>query len=106
MITIKGVLAAALPAVLACSPRPATQPTPAPEYLYLWTGSADSTQPDFLAVLDVTEDSARYGRLIATLPGAVGFSNQSTGWLVGGGGTILKIEFFHGNGGGNENRAN
>ena len=43
--------------------------SPAPrEYLYLWTGSADSTQPDFLAVLDVTEDSARYGRLVATLP--------------------------------------
>ena len=39
-----------------------------PEYLYLWTGSADSTQPDFLAVLDVTEDSARYGRLVTTFP--------------------------------------
>ena len=39
-----------------------------PEYLYLWTASADSTQPDFLAVLDVTEDSARYGRLVTTLP--------------------------------------
>jgi hypothetical protein len=68
MIPIKGVLAAALLAVLACSPRPAARSTPAPEYLYLWTGSADSTQPDFLAVLDVTEDSARYGRLITTLP--------------------------------------
>jgi hypothetical protein len=39
-----------------------------PEYLYLWTASADSTQPDFLAVLDVTEDSTRYGRLVTTLP--------------------------------------
>jgi hypothetical protein len=28
----------------------------------------DSTQPDFLAVLDVTEDSGRYGRLVTTLP--------------------------------------
>jgi len=36
---------------------------------------------------------------------AVGFANQGTGWLVGGNGTILKIEFSHGNGGG-ENRAN
>ena len=27
----------------------------------------DSTQPDFLAVLDVTEDSARYGTLVTTL---------------------------------------
>lgn len=42
--------------------------SPAPEYLYLWTASADSTQPDFLAVLDVTEDSTRYGRLVTTLP--------------------------------------
>ena len=36
---------------------------PTREYLYLWTASADSTQPDFLAVLDVT-DSAR---LVTTL---------------------------------------
>jgi hypothetical protein len=41
--------------------------SPAPEYLYLWTASEDSTQPDFLAVLDVTEDSTRYGRLVTTL---------------------------------------
>ncbi|MCC6317902.1 MAG: hypothetical protein IT361_09445 [Gemmatimonadaceae bacterium] len=39
-----------------------------PSYLYLWTASADSTQPDFLAVLDVTEDTGRYGRLVTTLP--------------------------------------
>jgi hypothetical protein len=67
MISIKGVLAAAFLPVLACSPRPPEQPSPAPAYLYLWTGSADSTQPDFLAVLDVTEDSTRYGRLVTTL---------------------------------------
>jgi hypothetical protein len=67
MIPIEGVLAAALLAGLACSPNPPAKPTPAPTYLYLWTGSADSTQPDFLAVLDVTEDSARYGRLVTTL---------------------------------------
>jgi hypothetical protein len=49
--------------------------TPAPEpagwsseYLYLWTASEDSTQPDFLAVLDVTENDSRYGRLVTTLP--------------------------------------
>ena len=46
----------------------AAQSVPAPEYLYLWTASEDSTQPDFLAVLDVTEDSIRYGRLLTTLP--------------------------------------
>jgi len=38
------------------------------EYLYVWSASTDSTEPDFLAVLDVTEDSARYGRLVTTLP--------------------------------------
>jgi hypothetical protein len=38
------------------------------EYLYLWTASEDTTQPDFLAVLDVTENESRYGRLVTTLP--------------------------------------
>ena len=43
----------------ACSSRvPDASGTPAAEYLYLWTASADSTQPDFLAVLDVTEVGA------------------------------------------------
>ncbi|HYW52280.1 MAG TPA: hypothetical protein VE861_16805, partial [Gemmatimonadaceae bacterium] len=36
-------------------------------YLYLWTASADSTQPDFLAVLDVMPDADRYGALVATV---------------------------------------
>lgn len=38
------------------------------DYLYLWTASADPAQPDFLAVLDVTEAPDRYGRLVTTLP--------------------------------------
>ena len=37
-------------------------------YLYLWTGSVDSTQPDFLAVLDVRPDTGRYGALVGTVP--------------------------------------
>ena len=49
------------------------QNVPAPpattaQHLYLWTASADDSQPDFLAVLDVTEGPERYGRLVATLP--------------------------------------
>ena len=68
MTVIKGALAATLVVVLSCSVRTADAPARPPEYLFLWTGSADSTQPDFLAVLDVTEDSARYGRLVTTLP--------------------------------------
>ena len=42
--------------------------SPSAQHLYLWTASADSTQPDFLAVLDVTESDGRYGRLVTTLP--------------------------------------
>jgi hypothetical protein len=62
------ILTAALLALVACGPSPGAPPPKAREYLYLWTASADSTQPDFLAVLDVTEDSGRYGRLVTTLP--------------------------------------
>ena len=47
----------------------AAEPVPqAPQYLYLWTASVDKSQPDFLAVLDVTEHDGRYGRLVTTLP--------------------------------------
>lgn len=55
-------LLALLASVVACSPNP-----PA-EHLYLWVASADSAQPDFLATLDVTPGSARYGQVVNTLP--------------------------------------
>ncbi len=51
--------------LVACTARAAG---PHQQFLYLWTASADSTAPDFLAVLDVTEDSGRYGRLVTTVP--------------------------------------
>lgn len=57
--------------LVACAQRPGARPAQAgfdSEYLYLWTGSADSMAPDFLAVLDVRADSGRYGALVATLP--------------------------------------
>ena len=55
--------------VLAGSTVTAAEPPSAPsQYLYLWTASVDETQPDFLAVLDVTESEGRYGRLVTTLP--------------------------------------
>jgi hypothetical protein len=38
------------------------------DFLYVWTGSADTTQPDFLAVFDARPTSDRYGRLINTVP--------------------------------------
>jgi 56kDa selenium binding protein (SBP56) len=57
----------ALVAVAACGMAAESDDGPARDYLYLWTASSDSTQPDFLAVLDVTEDSARYGALVTTI---------------------------------------
>jgi len=56
---------AALTACRASAPEPATGSR---DYLYLWTASADRAQPDFLAVLDVSETPDRYGRLVTTLP--------------------------------------
>jgi len=67
MIDIRVIPAAAILTIAACNSRPAMTAANDSDYLYLWTASADSTQPDFLAVLDVTEDSARYGRLVTTL---------------------------------------
>lgn len=74
----QAILAALALAICACSrasdtpPATATTTTTGPkDYLYLWTASADTTQPDFLAVLDVTEpatDSGTYGTLVTTLP--------------------------------------
>ena len=68
MKVVRRLLLAPLLGVLACTARSTEPPTPTADYLYVWTASADSTRPDFLAVLDVTEDSARYGRLVTTLP--------------------------------------
>ena len=38
------------------------------DFLYLWTASADSTKPDFLAVIDARPDAGSYGRVVATVP--------------------------------------
>jgi hypothetical protein len=38
------------------------------DYLYLWSASADSTKPDFLAVIDARSNRASYGRLLGTVP--------------------------------------
>ena len=59
-------------AILGCTPGRESTSTPGTggdsQYLYLWTGSVDSTQPDFLAVLDVRPDTGRYGALVGTVP--------------------------------------
>ena len=56
-------LVTGLLALAACAPID----QPSRDYLSLWTASSDTTQPDFLAVIDVTEDSTRYGALVTTL---------------------------------------
>src|SRR5213083_1605433 len=38
------------------------------DFLYVWTASQDTTQPDFLAVFDVRPAPGRYGRLVTTVP--------------------------------------
>ena len=63
-----GVVATATLTALACTGGESVQPSDDRDYLYLWTASVDSTQPDFLAVIDVTADSGRYGRLVTALP--------------------------------------
>ena len=56
-------------AMFAAVGAPASGPDEAArQYLYLWTAADGGTQPDFLAVLDVTESDDRYGRLVTTVP--------------------------------------
>ena len=38
------------------------------DFLYLWTAAADTTQPDFLAVVDARASAPSYGRVLATVP--------------------------------------
>ncbi len=64
---MRPALIAVLVTVMGCGQAQVAERAPR-DYLFLWTASADSTQPDFLAVLDATEDSAGRGRLITTLP--------------------------------------
>jgi hypothetical protein len=59
LFTLAGVVAGST----ACRPQPESR-----EYLYAWTASADTTKPDFLAVIDVTEGSADAGKVLSTHP--------------------------------------
>lgn len=65
-------LAILLGLVTACGPadQDATtaEITPSSDHLFVWTAGADSTQPDYLAVLNVQPEDERYGSLVATLP--------------------------------------
>lgn len=50
-------------AAAACAP---SAPVPR-DYLALWTAAADSADPDFLAIVDVTAEGERYGEVVTTL---------------------------------------
>ena len=43
------------------------------QYLFIWAGDSDRKQSDFLAVIDVRQNSRRYGRIVTTLP--IGMAN-------------------------------
>ena len=63
-------LAGVVSATTLSAQRPAAvRPLAPSEYLYLWTASADSSGPDFLAVYDVRDNAkaARYGALVTTV---------------------------------------
>lgn len=62
---VAGALIGSIDAVGAQPPANAVRPS---EYLYLWTASADTTRPDFLAVVDARRASPRYGQLVTTVP--------------------------------------
>ncbi len=40
-------------------------------YLFLWAGDADGKASDFLAVIDATRSSSRYGTIVASIPTGV-----------------------------------
>ena len=69
MLAARPYASLVLGAVCACASGPSGVQSPsAADYLFLWTASADKAQPDFLAVLDVTDRGESYGRLVTTLP--------------------------------------
>ena len=73
-----GLVVVLASALIGCSQTGEVPPRATPEsdseYLYLWTASADTAAPDFLAVVDVRPDTGRYGSLVTTLP-VSGFRN-------------------------------
>ena len=68
--TLRLILASFLAACAPSSPSTTVQAVAgSSDYLYLWTSSADTTRPDFLAVYDVrdTGKADHYGTLVTTL---------------------------------------
>jgi hypothetical protein len=69
MIIFRRALTLAAAALTLATPLSAQRRAASSEYLYLWTASADSSGPDFLAVYDIRDNAkaARYGDLVATV---------------------------------------
>jgi len=68
--SVVAVVAAVASATPLAAQRPAAaRPLASSEYLYLWTASADSSGPDFLAVYDIRDNAkaSRYGALVTTV---------------------------------------
>ena len=65
-VAVAGLVSAA---ALSAQRPAAVRPLASSEYLYLWTASADSSGPDFLAVYDIRDKAkaARYGDLVTTV---------------------------------------
>jgi hypothetical protein len=63
-VGLVGFTAACSPPAADGRPGGATDPS---DRLFVWTAAADSTQPDFLAVLDVRATGDRYGSLVTRL---------------------------------------
>jgi len=67
----------------AAEPPPAESPS-ASSYLYVWAADEDNADTDFLAALDVAEDSPTYGEVVATVPvGVTGIMAHHTELRLG-----------------------
>ena len=68
-IIVAGLLTGSLAAAVGGAAQPPSRPVASSDYLYVWTASADSSGPDFLAVYDIREqaNAARYGALVTTV---------------------------------------
>lgn len=70
---IKSLLAIPLLMLLGSSP------SVTPQYLYVWAGDPEKKASDFLAVIDVTPQRSRYGRVVASAAaGAIGTNPHHT----------------------------
>lgn len=71
--------------------------TAATRYLFVWVGDAEKKASDFLAVLDVTPGSAKYGRILASVPAqAVGTVPHHTEYALSNSGFLFANGFESG----------